>query len=127
MATGLPSSLPGTNFQLRWTSFTAASSSLSKPLLFTTETSLQRPSSFTKQRNCTVPASPARRDAGGYSGSEVREPLPVADGGVLTTARSTGFATGGGAATGRSDVVLEMAVLGPVSIARSTDTSGGGT
>ena len=28
-------------------------------------------------------------EAGGYSGSDVREPLPVADGGVLTTARST--------------------------------------
>ena len=75
-----------------------------------------------------MPSSPARRDAGGYSGSEVRAPLPAVDGGVFTTARSTGFgAAGGGAATGRSLVALEMAVVGPVSIARSIAISGGGT
>ena len=58
----------------------------------------------------------------------MRAPRPAVEGGVRTTWRSTGFATGGGgAATGRSLVTLLMAVLGPVSIGISMAISGGGT
>ena len=42
-----------------------------------------------------MPASPARRDAGGYSGCVMRAPLPCVDGGTRTTAFSTGFGAAG--------------------------------
>ena len=43
------------------------------------------------------------------------------------TVLDVGFGGGGACATGRSDVAFEIAVVGPVSIAMSTETSGGGT
>src|SRR5688500_16961983 len=72
----------------------------------------------------TVPASPARRDEGGYSGcvSGRRE----SDFGAVR-ATGAGAAAGGGGALGRTFVVCWIAWVGGASGAMEISISGGGT
>src|SRR5918995_4763386 len=71
----------------------------------------------------TVPASPARRDEGGYSGCDSGR-----RGSDLGAVRGTvGCATGGGGAVGRTFVTVWIAVDWVCSTGSSMETSGGGT
>src|SRR5690554_1195907 len=72
----------------------------------------------------TVPASPARRDDGGYSGC-VSGRRGLERGAVRCT--GAGAATGGGGAVGLTVVVCWIALVGGASAGISIEISGGGT